>query len=289
MLRARPSGNVVALPRRAPTTGRRLGKWARLPLRLLSVDRRPGVVILTYHRVGGGTPLEIDLPAPLFARQLQYLRRRYRIISLDALPELSDAASSRQDLLVLTFDDGYAEMQSVVLPLLQRYGVPATVYLPTAYLEEQRPFDWGNYQAEPEHRRPRPLTWAQVRDLQASGLVTIGAHTHTHLDLSAATAQAVQQEVALADKVLMRRLGLRPRHFAFPFGRSSAAARRIIDSRYETAAVVGWAKNPRDALDPRRLWRIPVSRSDGYWLFRFRLMTLAADVPATRRTLRAGL
>jgi len=269
---ARSSG-VTA---RRPLRRRQISRWARVPLQLLTRDRRPGVTILMYHRVGGGTSRQLDLPAELFARQLDYLRRRYRIVSLD---DLLDAAREQppigtRDLLVLTFDDGYAEMHSVVLPLLRRFNLPATLYLPTAYIEEQRPIDWGRYQELPAALRPRPLTWAQVRELQASGFFTIGAHTHTHLNLTAATPEEIEREIRQSNALLLERLGLRVRHFAYPYGRGSAGAREVVARFYETATVQGFLKIAFARLDPTHLPRVPVSTSDGFWFFRLRLSAL---------------
>jgi peptidoglycan/xylan/chitin deacetylase (PgdA/CDA1 family) len=254
-------------------------RWLGVPWRLLRRDRRPGVTILMYHRVGGGTPLEVDIPARRFVRQLAYLRRRFRIVSLDEVLALArpGAREVREELLVLTFDDGYQEMYSVVFPLLRRYGVPAAMYLPTAYVEDQRPMDWGHLAALPEALRPRPLTWAQAREMLHSGLVTIGSHTHGHLDCSRAGAAEIREEVERSNALLTERLGAPPRHFCYPFGRASAVARAVVARHYDTAVVQGFARIDRAAMDPFDLPRIPITQSDGYWLFRLKLAL--ADYP----------
>jgi len=260
---------------------RDVGKWARLSLRLLAADRRPAVYVLMYHRVGGGTTAEIDLPVDLFVRQLEYVRRRYRIVSLDALADLRTGAVP-ENAVVLTFDDGHAEMYSVVLAVLRRFEAPATIYLPTAYIEDQRPFDWGHYTTLPESQRPRPLSWDQARILLASGLITVGAHTHTHLDLARAAPLEIEREITQANALLASRLGIRTRHFAYPFGRVSPAARALVDRTYDTAVVGGSARNLSAALSLKELYRMPVSASDGYWLFRLRLSTLPGRPPRRR-------
>lgn len=251
-------------------------KWARLPVWWVTHDRRPGVVILMYHCVGGGTSLDIDMPVDLLAGQLAYLRRRYRIMPLDDLRSITDRAEPDDNQLILTFDDGHEGIYTHLFPLLRRYRIPATVYVPTAYVEEQRPFDWGGYRRLPEAHRPRPMTWAQIRELMASGLVSIGAHTHSHADLSQASPEQVQHELGTSDALMDLRLGTRPRHFAYPNGRTSPAAGRLVAGAYETAVVIGSARNAHGAIDLHALRRVPVSAHEGLWFFRMKLPALDA-------------
>lgn len=258
-------------------------KWIRLPARWLLRERRPGVTMLMYHRVGGGTPSEIDLPMSMFIRQLEYVRRRFRIVSLDTVERLIRTGSSVQtDLLVLTFDDGYEEMYSTVLPVLLRYRIPAILYLPTAYIGKRREIDWGHHQRMEARHRPDPMTWTQVRALLQSGLITIGAHTHTHADLSVAPLEKIRDEFECSNALFRQHLGIEVRHFAYPFSRTSPAAQALVPNYYHTAVVGGSVKNPFPELNLYALQRVPVSQSDGFWLFRLRLATL-------RRRKRPGL
>ncbi len=258
--------------------GAALWKWARLPLWLVTHDRQPGAVVLMYHCVGGGTSLEIDMPAELMTRHIDHLRCRYQIVALDDLIPIArrTAGIPETDRLVLTFDDGHEGIYTSVFPILLRHRIPATVYIPTAYVEERRRFDWGGYAALPEAHRPRPMAWSQIRDLARSGLVSVGAHTHSHVDLSAATPEVIQRELDASSAVFAQRLGLRPRHFAYPYGRTSPAAGRIVAQFYDTAVIIGSARNAYGALDVRALRRVPVSSRDGYWFFRLKLPALDA-------------
>ncbi len=99
-------------------------KAAALPVGLLRPRRRGDVVVLLYHRVGEGDR-EIDLPKASFEQQLLTLVRHDRVRSLD------DALSDREGGVVLTFDDGYRDFYSHVLPLLVRYRLPGLLYLAT--------------------------------------------------------------------------------------------------------------------------------------------------------------
>ena len=110
--------------------------------------RRPpeGVVVLIYHRVGGGSSSEVDLPADRFGQQLAWLVERGRPIALaDAVEVIAGRAPAPATgdggpPVVVTFDDGTADFTDVAVPLLVRHGVPATLYAATEFIDEGRPF-----------------------------------------------------------------------------------------------------------------------------------------------------
>ena len=92
--------------------------------------------ILIYHRVLARPdplfPGEVD--RALFERQLRLLKRFYTVLPLPvALQRLQDG-SLPQRAACITFDDGYADNAEHALPLLQQYGLHATFFIATGYL-----------------------------------------------------------------------------------------------------------------------------------------------------------
>jgi peptidoglycan/xylan/chitin deacetylase (PgdA/CDA1 family) len=98
--------------------------------------RNPKYIVLGYHNVGeGGLPLYCRLPKRVFAEQMSYIRRHYRVISLiQMVEELRDPPASGQSVVV-TFDDGYAGTYLGAFPVLKEYAIPATVYLTAGSIE----------------------------------------------------------------------------------------------------------------------------------------------------------
>jgi peptidoglycan/xylan/chitin deacetylase (PgdA/CDA1 family) len=96
----------------------------------------PKFVVLCYHRVGsGGVPFYSNLDPAVFEAQVRFLRRAYRIVTLDEMcRELEDGGPAGQ-AIAITFDDGYRDVYTHAFPVLRRYGVPATVYLTAAAIE----------------------------------------------------------------------------------------------------------------------------------------------------------
>lgn len=96
--------------------------------------RIPGFHILIYHRVSPERrPLMFDTsPLESFERQMAYLSRHYRVLSLGQALDAIDEDRLPPGVVCVTFDDGYRDFEDYALPILRRYGIPATVFLATA-------------------------------------------------------------------------------------------------------------------------------------------------------------
>jgi peptidoglycan/xylan/chitin deacetylase (PgdA/CDA1 family) len=93
-------------------------------------------VIIGYHSVGThGFPHYCRLPRRVFAEQMRYIKRRYRVLSLrQMMEELEDPKADGQSVVV-TFDDGYLGTYTDAFPVLKDYAIPATVYLTAGAIE----------------------------------------------------------------------------------------------------------------------------------------------------------
>ena len=218
-----------------------------------------GTTVLIYHRVGGGTPDERDLPTPEFEAQIKALTR-HRVVSLDtALDELATGDDSPK--VVLTFDDGFADVHTTAWPLLREAGLPFTLYVTTAYIGGT--MHWPG--STSKHPGPA-LGWAQLEALAASPLVTIGNHTHTHArpeDLSA-------EELDRCSEQLEQRLGIVPAHYCFTWGVPVPAAKPLLASRFRSATT-GLVGRNRPSTDPLELHRVPVRGTDPLPFFEAKL------------------
>jgi len=94
-----------------------------------------GIRILFYHRVANA-PAKPDalgrlpLKAEEFDRHLRHLRRFWQVIGIeDAVAALSSSRPLPSNAVVITFDDGYLDNYTVALPRLEKYKLPATVFV----------------------------------------------------------------------------------------------------------------------------------------------------------------
>jgi peptidoglycan/xylan/chitin deacetylase (PgdA/CDA1 family) len=114
---------------------------AGLPLLVWPV--RPVLSILIYHRVlPVPDPLRAGEPdATRFDQQMRYLARHFSVLPLREAFRRLRAGTLPRRACCITFDDGYADNLTVALPILEKYGLPATIFIATGYLDGGRMFN----------------------------------------------------------------------------------------------------------------------------------------------------
>lgn len=214
-----------------------------------------GVVVLIYHRVGGRSGLEVDLPTSLFDEQLAWLREHATLLRLDeATGVLLGQRPAPRRPVVVTFDDGTADFVDVALPVLVRHQVPATIYVATSYLDEGKHFP----------AEGAPMTWGGAREAVSTGLVDIGSHTHSHALFDRLPPADVAGELDRSLELIAEQAGVVARHFAYPKALlGSPAAEHAVRRRFDTAAIAGTRPNVPLRTDLHRLHRSPVQVADG--------------------------
>lgn len=207
------------------------------------------VDILMYHSISdAGGPTSI---APrVFADQMAAIAEaRVPVVTLD---DFLAARAGHKILparsLILTFDDGFADFAETAWPVLDRFGFASIVYLPTDHIGRREAWKGANVPARPL------MSWPVIRDLAKSG-VGFGSHTVSHPDLSSLPPEAVEAELSVSRRRIEDKLGLAVRHFAPPYGRSSAAVQQAIRSHYATSVGTefGQAAADSDVLNMPRL------------------------------------
>lgn len=215
-------------------------------------SRRPaaGTTILIYHRVGGGSADELDLDEATFTEQLEILSDA-NVIGLDEAARRLESGN-RTSGVVLTFDDGFADVYRNAWPLLRERRLPFTLFLATRYVGGQ--MRWHGATAK---YGGAGLSWDQVGELVASGLCTLGNHTHSH----ALPSQLSTAELDECSDEIERRVGSRPDHFAYPWGVAVPHMEPELRRRFRTAST-GYVGRNLPGGDLMRLRRVPVRKTD---------------------------
>ncbi len=101
-------------------------------------------LILLYHHVGEGysDPWSLCVSPQHFSEQLEILQKKTLSVRLQELVTALDRGNIPRGSVVVTFDDGYADNLHKAKPLLERYDVPATVFLTTWYINARSEFWW---------------------------------------------------------------------------------------------------------------------------------------------------
>jgi peptidoglycan/xylan/chitin deacetylase (PgdA/CDA1 family) len=101
-------------------------------------------LILMYHRVAevNSDPWWLSVTPQHFAEHLEILRKHMRPIHLQELTKVLPNGNIPRQSVAVTFDDGYADNLYNAKPLLEKHDVPATIFLVTGYLGQDREFWW---------------------------------------------------------------------------------------------------------------------------------------------------
>ena len=183
--------------------------------------------ILTYHRIApivpGFAPPMHNVAPERFRAQLAGLQRQgFHFTSLqEVLAARQHGTTLPPRSVVVTFDDGFESVYEFALPVLCELRVPATIFINTGYLDSEEPFPfdaWGQaYAGQVPPPTYRPLTTKQCYELLASGLVSLGAHTHTHADYRNEAAM-FRRDMRVCLQHLGDMFGIERPPFAFPYG-----------------------------------------------------------------------
>ena len=271
---------------------------AAVPFRVLfgrPVDGTCG--IFAYHRI---TQRTVGVPRPTynttprrFRRQMQgLLSGGYRPLALRQVLEYNRAGRPFPPrAFAVTFDDGYENVYHHAWPVLKELGIPATIFVATAYLDGNDPFPFDDWSAAGSQRVPceswKPLSTAQCAEMLDDGLIELGAHTHTHADFSGRP-DALRRDLITSLAVLQRRFGVVNATFAFPFGYAGPALARAAKEAGVLCALTTQSELVTPQSDPFDWGRFPVyatdtattlaARLDGWysrtcraceWLYRF--------------------
>jgi peptidoglycan/xylan/chitin deacetylase (PgdA/CDA1 family) len=220
-----------------------------------------GLTVLTYHRIGGGSGDELDVRLDDFAQQVAELAH-HRVEHLDGALDALDSGDTKPRV-VLTFDDGFADVYRNAWPLLRAFRLPFTVYVASSYIDGA--MSWEGSTAR-DAGAPA-LTWGQLETMVDSGLCTVGNHTHSHVLPDRIDAG----ELDLCNDEVCERLGVVPEHFAFPWGVPVPRMVGELRTRFRSAVTGRVGRNLPD-VDRLLLRRVPVRRSDPPAFFRAKLI-----------------
>ena len=209
------------------------GVWGELTDRDTRERLQAPPVILMYHAIGnrGERPGCYVVPEDRFAAQLRWLRRRgYQPVRLDEILEHRRRFRLPPPRSVaITFDDGYEDNHRLALPHLRHAGMRATFFLVSSGLGGTNVWD-----RDGELAGRRLLDLEQARELLAEGM-ELGGHTRHHPPLSEIDPGQLEGEIAGCRADLTEALGGPIASFAYPYGKTSPAARDAV----ERAGFVG--------------------------------------------------
>jgi peptidoglycan/xylan/chitin deacetylase (PgdA/CDA1 family) len=174
--------------------------------------------VLMYHKVNDLQPNPTTVPTDVFAEQMELLGELgYAPVSLERVRDhYVGGVPLPPRAVLITFDDGYRDNLENALPVLQRHGYPAVVFVPIGFLDDDRPL--------PHEEALRTLgvrnytvDWDELAALEAGG-VRVESHGIGHRPVSELEPAQAAREIALSKLRLEERLGRPVDAYAFVKG-----------------------------------------------------------------------
>ena len=237
------------------------------------------VLVLCYHAVSRSWDEPLSLTPDLIERQLTMLvRRGWKGATF--IQAVFDPPTPRT--LAVTFDDGFASVVKQAHPILSSLGLPATVFVPTAFVSDGRRLSWpGLDRRQPgasEHEL-EPMSWNDLGLLAEAGW-EVGSHSRTHPPLTTLHGQSLNEELDQSRQEIQAALGRRCEAISYPYGdvddRIAEAARAV---GYRAGAALASRLTP---AGPYRWPRIGVNRLDQMWRFHLKVNRSIRRLRATR-------
>lgn len=182
-------------------------------------------VILQYHHVSDDTPYSTSITPKQFKKHIQWLKdNNFKVLSL---PELVSTLKNNKEFkqinnVAITFDDANRSVCEIAWPVLKKYKLPFTLFISTEAVE-------NNFQSQ--------CTWADLKEMHESGLMTPANHSHRHLNMVSSPllhdsnwTSLMQNEVLKAQQLIEQRIGHTSMFFAYPFGEYNLALEQLISS-----------------------------------------------------------
>jgi len=201
------------------------------------------LAILAFHSVGESSVRDWNtwfyIPEATFTEQLQHLRTRgwHTISHIQLLQGLAHPDTLDERTVLLTFDDGYRSMVDVALPILESFGYPAVLFVPTAFI--------GGYNSfEPEGWAPKEVIcdWEELQELERRG-VSVQSHGVSHRPFSDLSTPELVAELERSKAVLEDGLGKAVDLLSYPYGDAgtdSEKTRQLAkDFGYAAACLYG--------------------------------------------------
>ncbi|AGK95776.1 polysaccharide deacetylase family protein [Clostridium pasteurianum] len=162
-----------------------------------------GVPVLMYHSISFEKNNPLKVPPEQLEEEFKYLKDNgYTTISLDDLYNyFEDNAQIPEKSIVLTFDDGYEDNYTALFPLLKKYGLRATVFVITGYVDKM----------------PAYLTSSQLKEMNSYG-VDIESHTVNHDHLKTLTKDKQLATLTESKAFLEKLLNKKINYIAYPYG-----------------------------------------------------------------------
>lgn len=264
--------------------------------------------VLVYHKV---------LDKIQFEKQIQYLKRKFEIISPGLMEEFFNKEKAiPENGLMITFDDGDSSLYKNAFPILKREKIPAIIFVITDLIESHNPFWWdeieyllgeeeGNNKvwevktwpnkkreqyieklrshSNKESLRYSQLSFSELKEMQEAGIF-IANHSHTHPMFDKCNDAELEKEL-FDSTIKLKEHDFNFDYFAYPNGNYSERAEIKLKEFGIKYSFLFDHKINTGEINPLRISRLKVNDNTPLWKLKFILSGWHSRVLPVTRTL----
>ena len=178
--------------------------------------------------------------------------------------------SKIKDRVEITLDDGYKNNFTYAYPLLLKYGLTATIFVTTDFIDGRLPskeiWDMG--------QKIAPLSWEDLKVMTSRG-IKIGSHGKTHKNLGLLSEKEIEEEITHSERRLKEMTGVKTDLFSYPIGAKGTFNKKIgfilLRFGYKNAYTNVFGLNAFTSSNALALKRIRVNAEDGVFRLKMKM------------------
>jgi peptidoglycan/xylan/chitin deacetylase (PgdA/CDA1 family) len=238
----------------------------------LFIPAPKGLPILMYHKADNRKKDGLTVRVDMLEKQFEYISRKgYTAISFRELTEIINGhLPMPKKAVIITFDDAYRSFLSLVCPLLAKYKLKATLFVPVGYMGKTNAWDDG---------REAILSVEKIRQAIENYPVEAGLHSFLHRSYGDLSHDQIRADLESCFNALGANQLPYVKVLAYPFGsypkkdlEAKEAMKQIFrDLGIEYACRIGNRINRIPFADPYELKRIDIRGKESFLTFRIKL------------------
>ena len=225
------------------------------------------IPILTYHSISN-EKLFNSINVSEFKKQISYFREK----KFDSI-HINETNANIKNKIILTFDDGYKDINTHALPILKEYNFKAICFIVSNHIGKNNIWD-------KHHKKYQKKELMSKRDINEwlNNDMLIGSHSHNHFNLSKLDNNELNTEINLSKDVLQETFSTKVSSFCYPYGKIDYHLHSIVKKSYDYAFTTNRSRYIYAKHDPHLLPRIDMGRNTSKFKIFLKLKTFYEDI-----------